>query len=311
MSKRVTLLAVGGLALLSGCASDIGRMAHTLDEYDAPIELTSVPFYAQTTDQCGPSALATILNVTGVDTDPDALRSLTYIPGRQGSLQTELLSATRSYQRIPYPIDRTIAALLAELEAKRPVLILQNLGTGLTPIWHYAVVAGYLPEDRVFILRSGDKERHRVKRRAFLRSWKRADYWGFVALRPGDMPAVADATKYLRAVAALESVGDVGTAREAYQAATQHWPRNALAWLALGNVSYAEGDLEAAQRAYEAAVRADSNSVIAMNNLSQVYLERGHRSDAEATIRSALSMVDADDPLYGLLQQTAATIAEP
>ena len=309
MSKRVTtLLAVGSLALLSGCASDIGRMTRALDQHDATIELTSVPFYAQTTDQCGPSALATILNVTGVDTDPDALRSLTYIPGRQGSLQTELLSATRSYQRIPYPIEPTIDSLLAELKAERPVLILQNLGTGMTPIWHYAVVVGYRPEDRVFILRSGDKERHRIKRRPFLRSWKRADYWGFVALRPGDLPAVADAGKYLRAVAVLESAGDAGTAREAYQAATEHWPGNALAWLALGNASYADGDLEAAQRAYEASVRVDTNSVIAMNNLSQVYLERGHRNDAEATIHSALSMVDADDPLYGLLQQTAADI---
>ena len=188
------------------------------------------------------------------------------------------------------------------------MLILQNLGTGMTPIWHYAVVVGYLPEDGVFILRSGDKERHRIKRRAFLRSWKRADYWGFVALRPGDMPAVADAEKYLRTVAALESAGDVGTARVAYQAATNHWPGNALAWLALGNASYADGDLEAAQRAYEASVRADANSVIAMNNLSQVYLDRGHRDDAEATIHAALSMVDADDPLYGLLLQTAAAI---
>ena len=83
MSKPLTtLLAVGSLALLSGCASDIGRMTGTLDEYDATIELTAVPFYAQTTDQCGPAALATILNVTGVDTDPDALRALTYIPER-------------------------------------------------------------------------------------------------------------------------------------------------------------------------------------------------------------------------------------
>jgi tetratricopeptide (TPR) repeat protein len=81
--------------------------------------------------------------------------------------------------------------------------------------------------------------------------------------------------------------------------------------LALGNASYAEGDLEAAQRAYEASVRADSNSVIAMNNLSQVYLERGHRNDAEATIHSALSIVDANDPLHELLQQTAAAIAGP
>jgi tetratricopeptide (TPR) repeat protein len=312
VSKQLTaLFAVGGLALLGGCASDVGRMASTLDEYDAAIELTSVPFYPQTTDQCGPAALATILNVTGVDTDPDALRALTYIPGRQGSLQTELLSATRSYRRIPYPIDPTIDGLLAELEAKRPVLILQNLGTGMTPIWHYAVVVGYLPEDRVFILRSGDKERHRIKRRPFLRSWKRADYWGFIAMHPRDLPAVADAAKYLRAIAALESAGDVETAREAYQAATQHWPGNALAWLALGNASYAGGDLEAAQHAYETSVKADSNSVIALNNLSQVYLERGQLNDAEATIHAALSMVDADDPLHGLLLQTAAAIAGP
>ena len=312
MSKPLTtLLAVGSLALLGGCASDIRRMASTLDEYDSTIELTSVPFYAQTTDQCGPAALATILNVTGVDTDPDALRALTYLPERQGSLQTELLSATRSYQRIPYPIDPTSDSLLAELEAERPVLILQNLGTGMTPIWHYAVVVGYAPENHEFILRSGNKERHRLKARAFLRSWKRADYWGFVALRPGDMPAIADAERYLRAVAALESAGDVGTAREAYQAATRNWPGNALAWLALGNASYADGDLEAAQRAFEDSVWADPNSVIAMNNLSQVYLERGQRDEAEATIHAALSMVDADDPLYGLLQQTAAAIAEP
>jgi hypothetical protein len=33
-----------------------------------------------------------------------------------------------------------------QLEAGRPVLVLQNLALKLWPQWHYAVVVGYLPE---------------------------------------------------------------------------------------------------------------------------------------------------------------------
>ena len=58
-------------------------------------------------------------------------------------------------------------------------------------------------------------------------------------------------------------------------------------------------------------MRADPDSVISMNNPSQVYFERGRLNDAEATIHARLSMVDADDPLHELLQQTPAAIAAP
>lgn len=310
MSKRARmLLAIGSLAALSACATDVRRMTRTLDQHESTIELASVPFYAQTTDQCGPSALATILNVSGVDTDADELRSLTYIPARHGSLQAELLSATRRFHRIPYQVEPGSEALIAELDAGRPILVLQNLGTGITPIWHYAVVVGYLPEERALVLRSGDRKRHLVRSRSFLKSWKRADYWGFVALPAGEIPANADPGRYLRAVAALESVGDITTARQAYRAATETWPEYSMAWLALGNVSYATGELGAARDAYETSVRIDGENVVAMNNLSQVYFELGCLANASSTIRKALTMVDPNDPFYSNMQDTSSAIS--
>lgn len=307
-NRAATLLAAGSLLLLSACATDVRQMSRALDAHDTAIELASVPFYPQTTDQCGPAALATILNVAGVDTDADELRDLTYIPERQGSLQPELLATTRRFHRIPYQVDPTGDALIAELEAGRPVLVLQNLGTGLTPIWHYAVVVGYLPEERKLVLRSGDNERHLLRSGAFLRSWKRADYWGFVALPPDEIPLNADPERYVRTVAALESVGDVSTARRAYETATETWPDYALAWLGLGNTSYAAGDLGTARAAYETSISLDTQNVIAMNNLSQVYFELGCTVEASATIRKALALIDTGNPYYPLMQEMLADI---
>ncbi len=146
---------VGALALISGCASNIGNMLAELEQHDGSVELIDVPFHPQVTDQCGPAALATILNSADIPVSPEELRSRVYIPDRKGSLQLELLAATRHYGRIPYVIDPDLNAVLSELQSGRPVLILQNLGPKLMPIWHYAVVVGYLPNAQADAVRQG------------------------------------------------------------------------------------------------------------------------------------------------------------
>lgn len=300
--------AVGMLAFVSGCASDIRNMLSDLEQQRGDVELKQTPFYRQVTDQCGPSALAAILNSSGVTVTPEALKSRIYIPGRQGSLQIELLAATRGYGRMPYLIDTNISALLGEVRAGRPVLVLQNLGSKRAPVWHYAVVVGYLADKGQFILRSGDQKRHVTSASRFTRTWQRAGYWGVLALQPGEMPASPDADKYVRSVAAVEAIGDIASAAAGYRAATERWPEHSLAWLGMGNAYYAQGNLDSAESAYKRLLSMDSDHLIALNNLSQVQIDRGCFKDASATLDTALSAAKSDTTIYRTIQETRRQI---
>ena len=296
------------LTLVSGCASDIRNMLSDLGQERGDVELIQTPFYPQVTDQCGPSALAAMLNASGLTVTPEALKSRIYIPGRQGSLQIELLAATRGYGRMPYIIDTDISALLDEVRGGRPVLVLQNLSSKLAPRWHYAVVVGYLADEKRFVLRSGDQMRHVMSASRFIRTWQRAGYWGVLALQPGEMPASPDADKYVRSVAGVEAIGDIENALAGYHAATGRWPEHSLAWLGLGNAYYAQGNLDSAESAFKQLLSMDPDHLIALNNLSQVQVDRGCFEDAFATLDAALSAAKVNTTMYRTIQEARQEI---
>ena len=155
MAARATALALAALLVLAGCTS-LGPAPPE----DPRRELTDVPFFPQTAYQCGPAALATVLGATGIDTTPEALAPLVYIPGRKGSLQVEMLAAARRHGRVAVVLAPEFADLRTELDAGRPVLVLQNLGALGIRRWHFAVVVGYDAERDALILRSGTRRRH-------------------------------------------------------------------------------------------------------------------------------------------------------
>lgn len=285
-------------------------MVSELEQEMVAVELTATPFYPQVTDQCGPSALASTLNVSGISVAPETLKSKIYIPGREGSLQIELLAATRGYQRIPYVIEPDVTALVGELRNGRPVLVLQNLGRKTAPIWHYAVVVGYLPDKKQFVLRSGDQQRHLVKAARFIRTWRRAEFWGMVALLPGELPASPDVDNYVRSVAAIETIGDATSAVAGYLTATERWPRYSLAWLGLGNAYYAQGELSLAERAYSRLLEIKSDHAVALNNLSQVQADRGCYEEAAATLDAALAAAESNTTLHEIIENSRQEIGK-
>jgi tetratricopeptide (TPR) repeat protein len=303
--------AVFVLALaLSGCAGMNPVLAPHLPDgtQHAAVELEGLPFYPQTVHQCGPAALATVLASSGVDVTPDMLATRVYLPARQGSLQTELVAATRGYARLPYLITPDLSALLAELQDAHPVLVLQNLGFSFYPVWHYATVIGYLPEDDALILRSGVTRRLVMSAGRFLRTWRLAGYWGMVVLRPGELPARPTAATYLKAAADLESVGQTQAAALAYGAAVNRWPNDATAWLGLGNSYYQTGRRAAAEDSYRRAVRVDPGYLAAWNNLAEVLAERGCHNTAITMLDTALDRPGSTDALRKLLLQTRSEI---
>ncbi len=259
--------------LLGGCAA--GPELRVLRAAGAPVELTEVPFFAQDQYQCGPAALATILASDGVDVTPQQLVPLVYVPDRHGSLQAELLAATRSRGRVPYVMRNTLAPILKELRSGQPVLVLQNLGFERWPLWHYAVLIGFDPDNEKFLLRSGTTRRQQSNAHSFLASWDLAGRWSMVAAPANAPPASADVLGWLQAVAPFESNGDLATAVEGYEAAVARWPEAAMAWTALGNARYLQQQFAASAAAYQQALTLSPELWTARNNLVQAIIAQG------------------------------------
>ena len=132
-------------ALVSGCAAPqvAGLLERPPRDLPPSAEIATTPFYAQEDYQCGPASLAALLNHAGRDATPASLAPQVYLPARQGSLQAELLAATRRHGLLAYVLEPRLEALLREIAAGAPVLVLQNLALDWAPQWHYAVAIGY------------------------------------------------------------------------------------------------------------------------------------------------------------------------
>jgi tetratricopeptide (TPR) repeat protein len=274
--------------LTSGCAS-IPPSVSELPDTAQSVELAATPFYAQERYQCGPAALTTVLAASGAEVTLDEIVNKVYLPGRQGSLQFELLAAARTEGRLPYTVDGTLEAIWQELEAGRPVLVLQNLGVAAIPRWHYAVVIGIDAERGEVVLRSGTDERRVMPTRTYLHTWRRGGYWGMVVLQPGELPAAVERSRYFEAIAALEQAGRVEAAAIAWQTALDKWPGDTVALFGLANSRFAMRDYRAAVAAYRDLLEHDPSEIAARNNLALALAEQGEYDDAMREIGIALS----------------------
>lgn len=252
----------------------------------ARAELDGVPFFPQQDYQCGPAALATALGAAGRTVTPEELVPQVYMPGRQGSLQAEMLAAPRRHGLVSYRLAPRFADLLREVAAGTPVVVLQDYGAA----WHYAVVAGYDYGREEVALRSGDKRRLVMPFGVLEYTWKGSDYWAMVVVPPDRIPVTATEAGWLEAVLALERVGDAQTLRTAYATFLRRWPHNLAAAVGLANAHYDLGDLAAAEAVLRRAAADHPDSPVALNNLAQTLSDLGKQGEALALIDRAVAL---------------------
>src|SRR5262245_10408279 len=101
---RLRSLAVVLAATLLGACARTPQLPPEAGKLPERVELTDVQFFPQQEFQCGPAALATMLNQRGVRVTPRQMKDRVYLPGRQGSLQVELVAAAREQGMLVYPL---------------------------------------------------------------------------------------------------------------------------------------------------------------------------------------------------------------
>jgi tetratricopeptide (TPR) repeat protein len=281
------LLAMGGCAVQTQALRE-----HPPAGLPLHAELDDTPFFAQTAYQCGPAALATALAAAGFDADPQTLGEQVFLPARTGTLQIEMIAGARRHGAVATRLPATLEAVLREVQAGHPVVVLQNLGLSWARVWHYAVLVGYDIAAGDVVLRSGTTRRQVMAMRTFEYTWRRSGSWAFVVSRPGEWPLTADENSVVEASVGFERGATPAQAVHVYRSALARWPDDLTLQMGLGNSLYALGDKPAAAKAFRHAAERH-RSAPAWINLANTLLELGAPRDAVRAAREAVALNDA------------------
>ncbi len=296
------------LALVLAVAACAGRAGirwpiRAMDRPESYL-LNAVPYFPQQAFQCGPAALAMALAWSGVGVSPQALVADVFTPSRQGSLQSAIIAGARRHGRVAYLLSEP-EALIDEVAAGHPVVVLQNLGLAWYPVWHYAVVVGLDLAKGNVILHSGATPQKQLSFTTFEHTWARSDFWGLLVLPASRLPAVCNETDYLVALSNLERSGRWETAAEGYQTALNRWPDSLPATVGLGVCLYRTGDLQAAETVFRDAILKFVAEGVLFNNLAQVLMEQGRKTEA---LEAAMQAIECGGPLKAHFEKTLEEI---
>jgi len=243
------------------------------------------------------------LSGSGVAITQEEIARQVFTPGREGTMPQDILTGARRHGALAVKVS-SLRDLLAETAAGHPVIVFQNLGLSWFPRWHYAVVVGYDLSTGEIMLHSGVEQHKPVSLNTFEYTWRRADKWALSVTSPADLPVTASVEDILYAANALERVGEYEGAVKAYQAVTERWQHNRIAYFGLGNAYYSLGNFEASKAAFNRLLRLDPMNAPAWNNLAYSLAALNRYDEALNAARKAVD-IDRNEKSY---QQTLTEI---
>jgi ABC-type bacteriocin/lantibiotic exporter with double-glycine peptidase domain len=133
------------------------------------LEIEGVPFVKQDSQFCGPASLASVMTFHGISEDQKTVGAAVYSEKLQGALITDLERYARQKGFETKSGRGTMEELKAEIDRKRPVIVLVDLGFWVVSKPHYLVVIGY--DDEGFTAHDGYTPQNRYSYDRFGAIW--------------------------------------------------------------------------------------------------------------------------------------------
>ena len=136
-----------------------------------------VPFIPQDDYQCGPAALAMVLNYYGAPVGHDEIARELYLPSVRGTLNLDLEFYARRRGFEARAFEGTLDRVRDEIRRGRPLIVFQDLGAPGYPVPHFAVLLGFDDRAGVVVLHSGTTAHRILSYEEFTRTWARRRFF--------------------------------------------------------------------------------------------------------------------------------------
>lgn len=220
--RALRFLPFAVLCLLSACSGGPQLLPETA-RLPERVELVDVPFFQLSDAPGGPSALAALLNHHRVITSPGLVDERMQQLAKGQSAQAGLEAVARSYDLLVYPLPGNLDALMQQVSAGHPVLVMQDRLFG-GPGSQFAVLVGYDQRERILILRSGNSRRWHTSFASFDDAWGEAGRWAVLIQPTNQLPAQPVERVWLQAARNLQAQGQTQAAQRALRTARKVWP---------------------------------------------------------------------------------------
>jgi predicted double-glycine peptidase len=134
-----------------------------------------VPFYPQTTYQCGPASLAGVLNYWGIMVSPDEIAEEIYSASARGTLDIDMVLYAQKKGLLATQYEGNFRDVRKNVDSGHPIIVLVGYGFSLIQKNHFMVIIGY--NDHGFIVNSGKNKKKFISEMDFLTSWEKTKFW--------------------------------------------------------------------------------------------------------------------------------------
>ena len=137
--------------------------------------IRDVPFFPQEKFQCGPAAMASVLNYRGIRITPEEIAHDIYSESARGTLNIDMVFFAERKGMRATQYSGNLADLKKNINASNPLIVLVDYGFLNYRKDHFMVIVGY--DDDNVIAHSGKHSFMPVPNDEFLKIWKKTKYW--------------------------------------------------------------------------------------------------------------------------------------
>jgi ABC-type bacteriocin/lantibiotic exporter with double-glycine peptidase domain len=177
VKQVLTIITLISLVLLASCVAP-----HSQQRADHGHLIHDVPFFPQEEFQCGPAALASVLNYWNADVSPDDVAAEIFSKSARGTLTIDMILHAQKNGFYAEQFRGSLEKVREYVDAGYPLVVLVDYGFWLIQANHFMVVIGY-GGDHV-IVHSGKTANKFLQVNKFLTSWEKTGYWTLLIRRP-------------------------------------------------------------------------------------------------------------------------------